>query len=69
MSVTYLETSGDLRWLRDVHNIPDACLFAAAILYGNEDDPDKVELYRDNHWKCVPVVYQRNTDGILAEVR
>lgn len=54
MSQSYLDTWEDLCWLRDVHGVTivdsKARVAFAAVLYGNEDSPHRVEVYwRDHH--------------------
>ena len=43
MNVTVLETEEDIKWLIDVHHVPTNIRFA--ILYGNEDAPDRIECW------------------------
>lgn len=64
MKLTCLETTECLQWLQDVHKIP-ALEYSCAIITGNEDAPDKVELYARNHMNCKPAVYNSNDDGNL----
>lgn len=51
----------DMAWLRDVH-LPKISIkkFKSAMIYGNEDCPTKVALYRssDPHMNANPVVYR-----------
>ena len=46
MTTTFLKTDSDLNWLREVHltgmELP---VFKSVILFGNEDYPDRIELY------------------------
>lgn len=63
---SFLE-KGDLLWLRDVHLKNETYLrldFECAILYGNEDCPDKVELYVKNNYLCIPKIYVRTENGL-----
>lgn len=67
MLQSFLNTKQDLIWLRDVHlkNVFYLQLdFVSAILYGNEDCPDRVELFKKNHWRCIPKVYIRTENGL-----
>jgi hypothetical protein len=66
MSVFYLDTTEDLKWLQDVHKIPNATDYKAALIYGNEDSPSKVELYARDHYQCPPAVFEPNQDGDLV---
>ena len=57
------ETRGafdNMTWLAEVHLPIAAAGFVCAILYGNEDCPDCVELHARNHIKCKPVVAEHD---------
>jgi hypothetical protein len=64
MTTTFLNSSEDLQWLSETH-LPslriDAC--AAVILHGNEDCPQRIEVYARNHYQCVPTVFELVGDG------
>lgn len=49
MKQTMLNTPEDMDWLISVHmgNRKELKYFQSAVLYGNEDCPEKVELYAD----------------------
>lgn len=55
MRTVFLETRDDLTWLRDVH-CPDLDLDRAvcAILTGNEDAPEQVEVFASNDYRAAP---------------
>lgn len=40
----------DVQWLKDVHGI-ELIKPACAVVYGNEDSPEKIELYSSNNYK------------------
>ncbi len=61
----FLESEEDMEWLADVH-CPIAREYCCAILYGNEDCPEKVHLYARNHYKCKPTVLVPNDEGNLV---
>lgn len=61
----WLDTVEDLQWLRDVHQI-DATPYAGALLYGQEDWPEKVELYARDHYRCRPTIYVPDETGRLV---
>lgn len=64
MKQTLLQSAEDLEWLRDVHKVwVDAC--AVAILYGNEDCPERVELFAKDHYTRRPTVYVADESGVL----
>jgi hypothetical protein len=65
---TFLETPEDMAWLADVHT-PLARAYLCAILHGNEDAPNKVELFAANHYKCKPTVLAPNEEGNLKVVQ
>jgi len=58
----------NMTWLAEVHLPIAAAGFECAILYGNEDSPEKVELFARNHYKCKPVVaeYDEKADGLVV---
>jgi hypothetical protein len=66
MTITTLTSPDDLKWLQDVHNVP-ATNFPVAVVYGNEDAPDKVELYAQNNCNCDPEVYTQDPQGNLIK--
>lgn len=57
----YLGDIESLKWLAEVHNVA-AEGYRAAILYGNEDCPDAVELYAKDDYRCKPTVYVYNEE-------
>ncbi len=65
--INVLETRDDLQWLEDVHHVPVAGV-AVAILYGNEDCPDKIETFANNHYQCVPRTYRMDDNDGYQEV-
>jgi len=62
---TFLNTPEDLAWLTEAHKVPTEGM-NNAVLYGNEDCPERVETRTDDHYQCRPVVYLRNEDGDLV---
>lgn len=63
MNLTILSRK-DFPWLREVHGIPTKGT-VVAVLYGNEDSPDKVLLYSRNHIDCLPTVWERRSDRMV----
>ena len=67
----FLDSAADMRWLVEVH-LPATVkvgTFKSAILYGNEDSPSRVELFKAKSPKVTDtcVVYQySNHDGRLV---
>lgn len=49
MSVEFINSEDDMQWLYDVHLLGmDANrVFRSAVIYGNEDSPDRIELFED----------------------
>jgi hypothetical protein len=43
-----LTDNEDLAWLLDVHIKQDVPVFRAAIIHGNEDCPERIELFEAN---------------------
>ena len=62
MSVIHLSTQEDMQWLNDVH-YEGASEYKVAILYGNEDSPDKIELFSEDRFDCKPVVLVPDDNG------
>ncbi len=58
---SFISGKSDMRWLKQVH-LPKISLkkFKSAMIYGNEDCPSKVELYRsaDPSTRAQKVVYK-----------
>jgi hypothetical protein len=71
MLVTNLCTKADLDWLFEVHlpahwdRRPRVKL---AVVHGNQDWPDKAELFEQDHYRCKPLVFEANEFGILVPV-
>jgi hypothetical protein len=45
MKIALLNTAEDMRWLRDVHLPKLASKYKSAVIKGNEDWPDSIEVY------------------------
>lgn len=58
---TVIDSDDDLKWLRDVHNVPRETKFA--ILYGTEDAPDTIEC-----WYTECPRYDQPPDYIIKRV-
>jgi hypothetical protein len=61
----FMNEPEDCRWLRETHlaGCADVPEFQSFLLHGNEDCPDKLELYalREPHYRTKPVAaYQLN---------
>lgn len=60
MKETFINSDEDMTWLRDVHlpNLPHS--YKSAVIFGNEDYPDQIEVYekRDPEVSDRPVTYQ-----------
>lgn len=70
MRQVYLETKSDMMWLAETH-LPEGIevsQYSCAILEGNEDCPNKVSLYKVNHYLCIPDTFRRNEEGDLEKV-
>ena len=61
----FLNSAEDLTWLNEVHNVSTAG-YVCAVLHGNEDAPDKVEVFARNHRNCNPIVYIADENGDLS---
>lgn len=67
MTQTYLDSAEDLQWLQEVHGVETEG-YVVAILYGNEDCPNRVELYLRDDYRCLPVVWLSNDDNKLVRI-
>lgn len=67
MNQTLLETPDDLQWLRDTHlaSIDPLPPFVIAILHGNEDCPQRIDLYAINDFRCTPTEYALTDAGYV----
>jgi hypothetical protein len=55
--IVFLETPEDMAWLVEMH-CAVARNYACAILHGNEDSPNKIELFARNDVRCKPTVLE-----------
>lgn len=62
MTQTFLYRSEDLQWLRETH-LPSLRHECVVILHGNEDCPERLDVYARNHCECEPTVYVLSEDG------
>lgn len=53
MTETFFDQPDDLVWLHDAHGV-DIAGVACAILYGDEDAPDKIETFTVNDRRSIP---------------
>ena len=61
----FINDPEDMRWLRDVHLPSLGTRYKSAVIYGNEDWPDKIEVYF-SHDPAVtdrPLVFRPDTSG------
>jgi hypothetical protein len=71
MSKTYLNSNEDMQWLEETHLRAHGLMGArSAVLFGNEDCPDAVELYCQENplISSMPVCCFRSYDGELKVV-
>jgi hypothetical protein len=71
-STTFINDKEDMGWLKDVHvkNLPNTA--KSAIIYGNEDCPDKVEIFDSEkpHYQDKPIMtLVIDDDGNLKETK
>jgi hypothetical protein len=78
MRSAQIESEEDKKWLRETHlkhylgnRIYHHMLFdfEVAELEGNEDSPTKVMLFKKNHYRCIPWVFEVNGAGELVYER
>ncbi|MDQ3300608.1 MAG: hypothetical protein M3619_28845 [Myxococcota bacterium] len=60
-----------MRWLRDVHLPRLPAKYKSAVIVGNEDYPDRIEVYdrRDSHVTDVPVIFKADDEGVFKETK
>ena len=66
--IAFLETKEDMQWLKDCHGV-ETDGFACAVVLGNEDWPDKVEIYRFNSVDSERHIYRPDDNGDLKLVK
>ena len=57
----FINSPEDMAWLADVFNLPN--VFGSAVIYGNEDAPDRIDLF----YNAVPEVYQAPDSTLTPE--
>lgn len=65
--MTILDTKEDLEWLSEVH-CKIANSYKIAIIHGNEDCPERIELYSKDRYSCKPTILVRNEEGSYVVV-
>lgn len=63
--MTVLDDAEGLKWLTDTLGIPTEG-YAVAVIFGNDDAPERVEVYPVNDYRSVPTVYVADEWGILT---
>jgi hypothetical protein len=63
-----LDSREDMDWLAEVHT-PLAKDYQCAFLHGNEDCPDRIELFKLNDCRCKPTILHLQDDGSYALVQ
>ena len=65
-----LDTDEDMKWLRDVHLPRLQAKYKSAIIYGNEDAPDRIEVYaaRAPVVTDEPLVFEPDDEGVYHQV-
>ena len=68
---TLINSSDDMKWLRDVHLPRLPSKYRAAVIVGNEDYPDRIEVYerRDPLVTDAPVVFVADEEGVFRETK
>lgn len=66
---TAINTADDMRWLREVHLPRLPSKYKSAVITGNEDYPDRIEVYerRDPRVTDVPAVFKADDAGVFRE--
>ena len=68
---TAIDTADDMRWLREVHLPRLPAKYKSAIIVGNEDWPDRIEVYerRNPVVTDVPLVFEADEEGVFKETK
>jgi hypothetical protein len=61
MRLTFLSKPEDLDWLATAHGI-HVVGAVCAVVRGNEDSPDEVQLFSRDHYLCRPKVFRPTAD-------
>ena len=71
MDEVLINTKADMRWLRDVHLPKLPSRFKSAVLAGNEDAPDRIDVYsrREPLITDTPVTFVQNKHGVYVRER
>ena len=61
MREVFINSPEDMEWLFEVHNVKDVRISwepKSAIIYGNEDCPDRIDLYpvAEPNWNDPPLI-------------
>lgn len=64
-----INTADDMRWLRDVHLPRLPAKYKSAVIVGNEDYPDRIDVYerRAPRVSDVPLVFKADDEGVFKE--
>lgn len=67
---TFLTGREDMKWLRDVHLPRLGKSYKSAVIYGNEDWPTRIEVYKraQPYYHDPFVVYEPDSDGVYHRV-
>jgi len=59
----------DMEWLHDVHLPRLSPKYKSAVIHGNEDYPDQIDVYeaRDPHVTDKPIVYVADDHGVFRK--
>ena len=60
--MTMLDTKEDLKWLSEVH-CKIANKYKIAVIHGNEDYPESIELYSKDDYSFQPTILVRDEEG------
>lgn len=57
----FINSPEDMAWLRDVFKLPN--VFGSAVIYGNEDSPDRIDLFYNSE----PEFYQAPDQSFIPD--
>ena len=68
MKTKFLSSTADLSWLKETHLKELSPIYKYALLFGNEDCPEKIEVYKTNDVKETPVTFIYTDMGFIREL-
>lgn len=55
----------DWQWVRDVHKVDIPGEAKVVVLHGNEDAPEKIEVFFRDHYQAIPATWKPDAEGLM----